>query len=93
MGEYKIGEALKLFLAKSKLKNGINAKKISSVWQDIMGNTISKYTEKIEIINKTLFISTSVAALKNELLFQKQNIIKRINESFGEEIIKDVVIK
>jgi len=63
------------------------------VWEQIMGKTIAKYTEKIQIQGKTLFISTSMAPLKQELLYQKENIIKRVNETLGENTINNVVIQ
>jgi hypothetical protein len=88
-----IGDALKAFINKSKLKSGLRAIQIESIWEELMGKTISRYTEKIEIINQTLFIYTSVGALKNELIYQKQKIIERVNEAFNEKIISDVVIK
>jgi hypothetical protein len=91
--EVSIGEALKQFLKKSKLKSGIQALQIEEAWEKIMGKTIANYTDKIEIINTTLFISTSVAPLKNELIYQKAKIIERVNEALGERIIKEVVIK
>lgn len=93
MGTYHIGEALKEVIAKSKLKNGLRAAAIDEIWEDVMGITISKYTEKIEIINQTLFITTHIAALKNELHFQKELIIQRINEKFGEKVVMKLVIK
>lgn len=58
-----------------------------------MGKVIAKYTDKIEIVGGKLFITSSVAALKNELLYQKDTIIKRVNEALGEKVITDVVIK
>ena len=91
--EVSIGEALKEFLKKSKLKSGVQALQIQEVWEKLMGRTIANYTDKIEIINSTLFISTSVAPLKNELLYQKTKIIERVNEALGETVIKEVVIK
>jgi hypothetical protein len=91
--EVSIGEALKQFLKKSKLKSGIQALQIEEAWEKIMGKTIANYTDKIEIINTTLFISTSVAPLKNELIYQKAKIIERVNEALGERVIKEVVIK
>ncbi|MBP9213777.1 MAG: DUF721 domain-containing protein [Chitinophagaceae bacterium] len=93
MGEYSIGDALKGFIKKSNLKNGIRAIQIEEVWEQLMGKTIAKYTDKIEIINNTLFIRTSVGPLKNELMFQKQQIIDRVNETFGENVISNVVIQ
>ena len=93
MGEYSLGDALKYFLAKSRLKGSIQALQIEDVWEQIMGKTIAKYTDKIQIYSGTLYITTSMAPLKQELLFQKDKIIQRVNEALGENVIKDVVIK
>jgi hypothetical protein len=88
-----IGDALKAFINKSKLKSGLRAIQIENIWEELMGKTISRYTDKIEIVNQTLFIYTSVGALKHELVYQKQKIIERVNEAFDEKIIFDVIIK
>jgi hypothetical protein len=93
MAQMQIGDALKQFLNKSKLKNGIRAVQIESVWEQLMGKTISRYTDKIEIINSTLFIRTSVGPLKQELVYQKDKIIERVNEAMGERVITNVVIQ
>jgi hypothetical protein len=93
MAQMQIGEALKQFLNKSKLKNGIRAVQIESVWEQLMGKTISRYTDKIEIINSTLFIRTSVGPLKQELVYQKDKIVERVNEAMGERVITSVVIQ
>ncbi len=92
MSEYHIGQALKNFIDKSRLKSGINAARIEVVWEELMGKTIAKYTDKIKIINQTLFITTAVGPLKQELLYQKKLIIERVNEAFGEKTITEVVI-
>ncbi len=91
--EVSIGEALKEFLKKSRLKSGVQALQIQDAWENIMGKTIANYTDKIEIINSTLFISTTVAPLKNELIYQKEKIIQRVNEALGEKVISEVVIR
>jgi hypothetical protein len=92
MGEYSLGDALKYFLNHSRMKGSIQALQIEDVWEQIMGKTIAKYTDKIQIQGKTLYITTSMAPLKQELLFQKENIVKRVNEILGDFVVKDVVI-
>ena len=57
-----------------------------------MGKTIAKYTDKIKIFNKKLYIQTAVGPLKNELQFEKPQIVARVNEAFGEEVITEVII-
>lgn len=93
MALFKLGDALKQFVQTSKLKNGIRAAQIEEVWLELMGATIAKYTDKIYIFDQKLFIQTNVGPLKNELGFQKQQIIERVNEKMGENIINDVIIK
>lgn len=93
MSELSLAEAMKEFLNKSRLKGGIQALQIQDAWEKIMGKTIAKYTDKIEIVGSTLFISSTVAPLKNELLYQKPKIIERVNEMLGERVITEVVIK
>ena len=93
MGEYSLGDALRSFLNKSRLKGQVQALQIEDAWEQIMGKTIAKYTDKIQIQGNTLFITTNVAPLRQELLYQKEMIIQRVNEALGEKIIKEVVIK
>ena len=92
MSEMSVGDAIKAFLRKSKLKTGIQALQIEQVWAELMGKTIARYTDKIEIVNHTLFIRTNVGPLRQELMYQREKIIERVNEALGEKAIKDVKI-
>lgn len=93
MGEFSLSEAVRQFLNQSKLKGSIQALQIEDAWEKIMGKTISKYTDKIEIRGSTLYISTTVGPLKQELSFQKAKILERVNEALGEQVVKEIVIK
>ena len=93
MGEYSIGDAIDKFLEQSRIRGSIQALQIGDVWEDIMGKTIARYTEEIKIINDTLIITTHVAPLKQELIFQKEKIKLRVNEALGKKVIKEIVIK
>jgi len=93
MGEYSIGDAIEKFLEQSRIRGSIQALQIGDVWEEIMGKTIARYTEEIKIINDTLFITTHVAPLKQELIFQKEKIKLRVNEALGKKIIKEIVVK
>jgi hypothetical protein len=93
MAEISLQDAIQQFLQKSRLKSGIQALRIEDVWENVMGKTVAKYTDKIQIINHTLYIHSTVAPLKNELLYQKEKIIERVNEALGEKVVKEVVVK
>jgi predicted nucleic acid-binding Zn ribbon protein len=93
MAEISLGDAIRQFLKQSKFKGNLQAFQIEEAWEKIMGKTIAKYTDKLEIINQTLFITSSVAQLKSELHYQKDKIIERVNEALGERVITSVVIR
>lgn len=88
-----MGDAIKRFIEQSRIKSGIQALQIEDAWEQIMGKTIARYTDKLHIINDTLFITTQVAPLKQELIFQKEKIIQRVNEALGQKVINKVVVQ
>ena len=93
MGQYKIGDAIKQYLNHSRLKGEIQALQVEDVWEKIMGKTVARYTDNLKVIHKTLFVTTHVAPLKQELNFQKDKIKLRINEALGDKVIDNVVIQ
>ena len=77
MGQYSMADAIKQFLSKSRLKGEIQALQIDAVWEEVMGKTVARYTDNLKVINRTLFITTNVAPLKQELSYQKEKIKQR----------------
>jgi Dna[CI] antecedent, DciA len=93
MGEYSISEAMNQFLKGSRIKGGIQALQIEDVWEEIMGKTVARYTDKLQIIGDKLIITTSVAPLKNELVYQKEKIKQRVNEALKQRVVNEVIIQ
>lgn len=93
MGQFSIGDAIKEFLNKSRIKGGIQALQMEDVWEQIMGKTVARYTDKLQIIGDKLIITTSVAPLKHELKYQKEKIKQRVNEALGQKVINEVIIQ
>ena len=92
MGEYSIGEAMQQFLNGSRLKGDIHALQIEELWEELMGKMIARYTEKLQIIGDKLIITTNVAPLKNELIYQREKIRQRVNEAMKQKLINEVII-
>ena len=93
MGQYSISEAMQEFLKGSRIKGGIQALQIEDVWEEIMGKTVARYTDKLQIIGDKLIITTHVAPLKNELKYQKEKIKQRVNEALKQKVINEVVVQ
>jgi galactitol-specific phosphotransferase system IIB component len=93
MAEYSIQDAIKEFLKKSRIKGSMQAMQIEDVWEQLMGKTIARYTEKIQIFGNKLIITTHVGPLKQELMYQKEKIKQRVNEALNENLIHEVVVQ
>jgi predicted nucleic acid-binding Zn ribbon protein len=93
MGQYNMGDAIRQYLNQSRIKGDIQALQVGDVWERVMGKTVARYTESIKIIHRTLYVTTNVAPLKQELMYQKEKIKLRINEALGEKVIDQVVIQ
>jgi predicted nucleic acid-binding Zn ribbon protein len=86
-------DALREFMSKSRLKPRLTEVRIQENWEQLMGKTISRYTESIQLIDGKLMITTTVAPLKQELTYSKDRIIKLVNEMLGEQLVKEVIIR
>jgi hypothetical protein len=93
MGEYSIGEALKQFLDSSRIKGSVQALQIEDVWEKIVGRTVARYTNKLQIFGDKLIITTNIAPLKQELIYQKEKIKQRVNEALGQNVIREIIIQ
>ena len=60
-------------------------------WENIVGEKISKSTKIVKIENKTLFIKCKNPTWKNELQYQKKEILNKLNQETS-QIEKIVLI-
>ena len=90
--DQKIDEALKDMLQKYRLSSKLNQTKVKSLWGELMGPSISRYTKDIVIRRNKLFVTLESSPLKQELSLGKEKIRKIINEELGDDVIKEVVI-
>jgi predicted nucleic acid-binding Zn ribbon protein len=93
VGQYSIGEAINLLMQKSGWKPKLHELRLRDEWEQIAGRAVSKYTRNLYLSGGTLTIYTDVAALKQELLLAKPQLMATINEHFGEQIVTDINIK
>ncbi len=88
-----IASVLQNMIIGSKLENGLNKVAVESVWHEVMGRPISKYTKSIKWSAPVLYIYLSSSVLREELHYGKEKIIKMLNEALGQELVSDIVFK
>lgn len=90
-----IKDILKSLSKKNKvIKKIYNTSSIESIWSNVIGETLKKYTkvENYETKNKVLVVSCNKNIVMQEVLFKKNEIIKIINEQLNEEIVVDIKV-
>jgi len=87
-----IGEVIKELLNNYDIASKFNEAHIITSWDKLMGPSVTKYTVKIEVEKRILFVKLSNAALKQELSYARQKIKKMLNDEVGEEVLLDVRI-
>ena len=85
-----IQKAIKGFLKSAGLENGIIQQRSIEVWADVVGEKVAKNTEAKSIEHGTLTVETKNSVWRQELLFQKKEIIKKLNRKLKKNIIKDI---
>lgn len=90
--EQDIGSALKDFFRSYRIDSKVKEIQIAEVWEKVMGTTMARYTQDIRLKNGILQIRVGSAPLKNELIYNMGEMINRLNEEFGEVVIKEIKI-
>ena len=72
------------------LKEINQAINISTVWKNIVGNTIAKNTEIQKFKNGKITVKTSNPIWRNELIFQKEDLLNRLKKEEPELNIKEL---
>ena len=84
---------MKDMLQEYRLAPQLNEARVKTLWQELMGKTITTYTSNVSVRKNVLYLSILSAPLKHELSYSKDKIRTLLNDELGEEFIKDVVIR
>lgn len=84
---------IKSFLKTYHLESKINEVQIKDMWGIVMGKTMSKYTGDIKLKDGKLTVFILSAPLKNEIYFNKETIIQRLNDEFGEVVVHQLEVR
>jgi len=88
-----IGAVIKKLLKNQKLEGRLKELDVLKLSKELLGKNLMKYINDLSVKNGILIIKIKSAVVRNELSYQKSEIIKKINEQVGNEIIKEIILK
>ncbi|MCB0806374.1 MAG: DUF721 domain-containing protein [Bacteroidales bacterium] len=89
--EQKLNDVIRDLLETYKLQDKITETKLIRSWESVAGSYISKSTDKIYISRRKLYVRLNSPALKHELMFAREKLIKALNDSVQNEVIDEIV--
>lgn len=89
----KLGDVLKDYVKALKIDKKLKEVEIVNFWEELVGKIVARRTKDVYIKNKILFVILRSSVVRNELFMIKDELLKRLNEKAGEEILKDIVFK
>lgn len=89
----RIGHILREYLQELGIEKSIKQYEAFSLWPHVVGEKISAITEPFKISKGTLFVRVKNASWRNELIFLKPTLIKKLNKHLNDCIIKEIIFK
>ena len=65
---------------------------IKQKWKEVVGPVFARAVTAMTVKYKVLYVSVNSAAIKNELVLHKSEIIKRINDELGKTKLTNMVV-
>ena len=86
----KLKDLIPQMLQENKLQKGMDQIYVKEAWAEVMGKGVMNYTESVTLKNHTLFVKLASSALREELEYGKDKIIKMLNTSLPKLSIKSI---
>lgn len=85
------GDLLRQFLRSEGLETPLNERRIVSAWPQVIGEGISYYTGNIFVKNQTLYVQLKSPSLKSNLMMNRAQLVRQLNEAVGAQVITQIV--
>ena len=85
-----LGDALKSFIQKNRLQEGLDQVRAREAWAKVMGPGIMNYTRKVALSGDTLHVYLDSSVLREELSLGTTQILAMLNEELGSNLITSI---
>ena len=89
--EYTLTDLIRQVVEECDLTDQVNEMDVIKAYKSVAGDLISKLTLDIKLKDKILYLKLSSAALKNELLYKKTDLLVRINSELNRDAVNNIV--
>lgn len=91
--EYSLAEAIQQWFKDCNLDEKLHERQLRRQWPDLFGPAFAKYTETIALRNKKLVLRITSAPLRQEIWYNRQQMLQRINDALGADAVHELVLR
>ena len=82
-------EAIVNYLRESGLEKSVLEVQVEEAWPQVMGDVVTRLTRSVEVKDGVLYVRVNSAALKAQLFENRFELVRKLNEAVGAEVLKD----
>lgn len=86
----KIKDLIPKMLSENHLQKGMDQISVKEAWLQVMGPGVANYTEDVSLKNQVLLVKLNSSALRQELEYGKDKILKMMRDSLLAIPIKSI---
>ncbi|MGA9270010.1 MAG: DUF721 domain-containing protein [Lutimonas sp.] len=86
----KIKDLIPKMLKENHLQKGMDQITVKEAWLQVMGPGVANYTEEVSLKNQVLLVKLNSSALRQELEYGKDKILKMMRESLSPMDLKNI---
>ncbi|MBK9148091.1 MAG: DUF721 domain-containing protein [Flavobacteriales bacterium] len=91
--EQSLAEAIGHLVDGTGMRERLDEAAITEAWPEVAGAMVARHTTAIRLRKAILRISVDSAPLRHELSYLRADILARLNERAGREVVKEVVVQ
>lgn len=89
----KVGGVILQYLREYGLETPLYEHRLIQAWDSVLGPAVSRFTKEIRIYNQVLFVTIESAALRNELMMRRTELVARLNAQAKAQVITQIVLR
>ncbi len=75
------------------LETPLNEYRLIQAWSQVLGPSVKSYTGDMYIKNQILYVHITSSVLRQELMMNRKNLVRRLNEHVKAQVITDIMLK
>jgi predicted nucleic acid-binding Zn ribbon protein len=88
-----LSDIIKEYVKANQIERKLKEVDVVESWENLLGKSVANYTRNIYIRNKVLYVEISSSVFKHEIFLMREEIVRKINEKEGEEIVRTIIFK